>query len=58
MDVNLPDAYSKDVLHKVNLEQSVTLSEKRDSLNVLKQHDLISDLSYVGQSRTYFDRYQ
>mgnify|MGYP001197723964 CR=1 FL=1 len=55
MDVNLPDAYSKDVLHKVNLEQSVTLSEKRDSLNVLKQHDLISDLSYVGQSRTYFD---
>jgi len=55
MDVNLSDAFSKDILHKVGLNQKLILSNKRDSSNVNRGQELVLDFLYSGQSRTYFD---
>ena len=55
MDVSLPDAFSKDLLHKIGVNQELTLANKQDSLGLKKEQLLNLELSYSYQLRSYFD---
>ena len=55
MEVNLPDAFSKDIFHKTGFDQKIILSNNRDSLDIHKSQLLNLELSYSYQLRSYFD---
>ncbi len=55
VDVNLKDAYSKDILNTVGVTQQLIINKKVDSIGIEKLNKINLDFILSQQSKVYFD---